>query len=187
MAASSPESTTGTNSHLIGALGPWISGLTRGPYNKATVEAAKARAESHLAYLEKTLASRTFLVGERITLADLFVAISLSFGFAKVLDAEFRATLPNTLRFFHTVVNQSNVAAVVGEPTLIEKAIVFVPPKKEEKKKEAPKPKEEKKPAAAEEEEVAAEAPKPKHPCEALPKPSFPFDEWKRQVNSKSL
>ncbi|GAA5963327.1 hypothetical protein JCM3765_006984 [Sporobolomyces pararoseus] len=183
-AASVQQWTSYTNSHLVGTLGPWISMLAGvKPYNKAVVETNKTKALEHLEYLEKTLASRTFLVGERITLADIFAAITLSFGFAKVLDADIRATLPNTLRFFNTVINQANVSAVVGQPTLIEKAIVYTAPKKEEKKKEAPKPKEEKKPAQ-EEEEVAAEAPKPKHPCESLPKPAMVLDEWKRQYSN---
>ena len=154
------------------------------PYNKAVVETNKTKALEHLEYLEKTLASRTFLVGERITLADLFVAITLSFGFAKVLDAEIRATLPNTLRFFNTVMNQTNVSEVVGQPTLIEKAIVYTPPKKEEKKKEAPAPKKEEKKPAQEEEEPVESAPKAKHPAESLPKPAFAFDEWKRQYSN---
>ncbi|GAA6016002.1 hypothetical protein JCM11491_007140 [Sporobolomyces phaffii] len=177
--------TSWTNAHLIGSLGPWIVQLVGlKPYNKASVEASKAKAIELLQYLEKTLATRTFLVGERITLADIFVAITLAFGFAKVLDAEIRATLPNTLRHFNTVINQENVAAVAGKPTLCEKAIVYTPPKKEEKKKEAPKPKEAAKPAAAEEEEEVAEAPKAKHPCESLPKPAFPLDEAKRQYSN---
>ncbi|GAA5913134.1 uncharacterized protein JCM6883_006535 [Sporobolomyces salmoneus] len=173
------------NSHLIGALGPWILTILRGPYNKATVESCKQRAQDHLAYLEKHLSSRTFLVGERITIADLFVAISLSFGFAKVLDAEFRATLPNTMRFFNTVINQENVKSIVGQPTLIEKAIVYTPPKKEEKKKETPAPKPKAAPAAQEEEEESAPAePKAKHPCEALGKPTLVLDEVKRQYSN---
>ncbi|GAA5934493.1 translation elongation factor EF1B gamma [Sporobolomyces koalae] len=183
-AASVNQWTSWANTALMTSLGPWIVSLVGlKPYNKANVEAAKTRALDNLAYLEKYLASTTFLVGERITLADIYVTIILSFGFSKVLDAEVRATLPNTVRFFNTVVRQTNVAAVVGEPTLIEKAIVYTPPKKEEKKKEAPKPKEAAKPAA-DEEEVAAEAPKPKHPCEALPKPAFPLDEFKRQYSN---
>jgi len=179
--------TSWTNTQFVGALGPWVTQLAGlKPYNKNQVESNKTRSLELLDYLEKTLASRTFLVGERITLADLFVAVALGFGFSKVLDAEVRATRPNTIRFFNTVINQANVAEVVGKPSLIEKAIVYTPPKKEEKKKEAaaPKPKEAKPAANDEEEEPVAEAPKAKHPCEALPKPAFPLDEFKRQYSN---
>ncbi|GAA6063164.1 hypothetical protein JCM10212_005009 [Sporobolomyces blumeae] len=178
--------TSWCNGHIVGNVGPWISTLVGlRPYNKANVESFKERSLQHLAYLEKTLASRTFLVGERITLADIFVAITLSFGFAKVLDAEFRQAHPNTLRFFNTVINQENVSSVVGQPTLIEKAIVYTPPKKEEKKKEAPAPKAAApKPAADEEEDEAPAAPKAKHPCESLPKATLVLDEVKRQYSN---
>lgn len=48
------------------------------------VEASKAKFLAGVAVLEKTLATKTFLVGERITLADIFVATSVSRGFAEV-------------------------------------------------------------------------------------------------------
>lgn len=156
------------------------------PYLKPTVEAAKAKALKSLDYLEKVLADRTFLVGDRITLADLHVYSVLGPAFATVLDADFRKSHPNVTRHFQTVAHQPQVLEVVGkEPTLCEKAAVYTPPKKEEKPKAAPAPKEDKPKAAPAPaaDEVPAEAPKPKHPCEALgPAKSFPLDEWKRQV-----
>ena len=158
------------------------------PYLKPTVEAAKAKALKSLDYLEKVLADRTFLVGDRITLADLHVYSVLGPAFATVLDADFRKSHPNVTRHFQTVAHQPQVLEVVGqEPTLCEKAAVYTPPKKEEKPKAAPAPKEDKPKAAPAPaaDDVPAEAPKPKHPCEALgPAKSFPLDEWKRQVRS---
>ena len=158
------------------------------PYLKPTVEAAKAKALKSLDYLEKVLADRTFLVGDRVTLADIFVYSVLGPAFATVLDADFRKSHPNVTRHFQTVAHQPQVLEVVGqEPTLCEKAAVYTPPKKEEKPKAAPAPKEDKPKAAPAPaaDDVPAEAPKPKHPCEALgPAKSFPLDEWKRQVRS---
>ncbi|GAA5930955.1 hypothetical protein JCM10213_003954 [Rhodosporidiobolus nylandii] len=177
------------NSDLLPTIAAWFRPLVgAAPYQKPAVEAAKAKALKHLAYLEKTLSTRTFLVGERVTLADIFVAAVLFRGFENVLDAEFRKAHVNIVRFWQTVIHQEPFFAVLGgvEPTPVETAVVYTPPKKEEKPKkaaEAPKPKEEKpKPAAAPAAEAApAEAPKPKHPAEALgPASSFPLDEWKR-------
>jgi len=48
-------------------------------------------------------------------------------------------------------------------------------------KEAAPKPKAKE---VEEEEEPAVEAPKAKHPLEALPKPTLPLDEWKRQYSN---
>ncbi|KPV72338.1 uncharacterized protein RHOBADRAFT_65606 [Rhodotorula graminis WP1] len=182
------------NADLLPSLAAWFRPLTgAAPYQKPAVEAAKAKAVKHLEYLEKALASRTFLVGERVTLADIFVASVLFRGFENVLDAEWRKANPNTVRYWQTVIHQQPFFEVLGkvEPTPVETAVVYTPPKKEAKlKADAPAaaaPKKEAKPAAKEEEddEPAAEAPKAKHPCEALGKPaSFPLDEWKRQYSN---
>ncbi len=173
---------------MAGGLGPWFRPLNGSlPYNKAGVEAAKAYTLKQLNYLEAFLADKTFLVGERITIADIFVASVLARGFELVLDAEVRATIPNVLRHFNTVVHQEHFLAVLGgEPTLVEKAITFTPPKKEAKpeqpKKEAPKPKA----AETEEAEEAAPAePKAAHPVAALGNAkSWPLDEFKRQYSN---
>lgn len=61
--------------HLLAGLGAWFAPLIgRIPYNKGAVENAKAAELKQFAYLEKTLADKTFLVGNRITVADIYVA-----------------------------------------------------------------------------------------------------------------
>lgn len=188
------SSSTGANADLLPSIAAWFRPLTgAAPYNKPQVEAAKAKAEKHLAYLEEALATRTFLVGERISLGDIFVASALFRGFENVLDAEWRKANPNTVRFWQTVIHQEHFFSVLGnvEPSPVEKAVVFTPPKKEakpakekaadapKKEKAAPKPKA--KEVEEEEEPLVADEPKPKHPAELLGKPaSFPLDEWKR-------
>lgn len=165
------------------------------PYNKVNITAAEKKTSSLFLVLEKLLQSRTFLVGERITLADIFLANHLVYSFSVLLDESWRSQHPNILRHFHTIVHQPVVAAALGgEPTLIASRVQYSPPKKE-KAPAAPAaaaaPKSEKKKAKKDDDEddeplVAAE-PKAKHPCEALgPAKCFPFDEWKRQFsNSK--
>jgi len=170
-------------------LGPWFRPLNGSlPYNKAAVESAKAFTIKQLSILEAYLADRTFLVGERITIADIFVASMLTRGFELVLDAEVRAAIPNVLRHFNTIVHQEHFAAVLGgEPTLIEKAIVFTPPKKEAKPEAAKKEAPVKAAKAAEEEadEAAPVEPKAAHPTAALGNAkSWPLDEFKRQYSN---
>ncbi|KAG9632199.1 eEF1-gamma domain-containing protein, partial [Aureobasidium melanogenum] len=92
---------------------------------------------------------------------------------------------PNVTRWFETVTNQSIYSDVAEKLEFIEKAIPNQPPKKEaapkaEKPKEAPKPK-----AAEADEEEAAPAPKPKHPLEALGRPTFVLDELKRKYSNE--
>ena len=72
---------------------------------------------------------------------------------------------------------------------MVEEAVKYTPPKKEAKPKaEAPKaaPKAEKKPKDDEEDdEPQQEAPKQKHPLEALPKPTLILDDWKRKYSNE--
>mmetsp|Transcript_19201 Transcript_19201/g.67772 ORF Transcript_19201/g.67772 Transcript_19201/m.67772 type:complete len:753 (-) Transcript_19201:131-2389(-) len=85
---------------------------------KAT-PAATAALKPVLAVLEAHLATRTFLVGERVTLADVAVACTLRDLFATAIGAAERdASLPNLTRWFLTCVHQPAFAGVLGEVTL---------------------------------------------------------------------
>ncbi|KAG0042230.1 Elongation factor 1-gamma 1, partial [Gryganskiella cystojenkinii] len=155
------------------ALGQWVFPLMapdRVPYNKATETSAIEKVKTQFQTLERHLIKRTYLVGERVTLADIAAAISLFNGFKSVFDAPFRKDYPAITRWFTTIVNQPHFKSVAGSFTLCETPLKFVPPKKEkpakeEKPKAAEKPKEEKKPKKKdddEEEETFQDAPKPK-------------------------
>merc|ERR1712066_649824 len=61
------------------------------------------------------LLTRTFLVGERISLADIVVCCTLLSVYKQVLDPAFRKPFVNVNRWFLTVVNQPNVKAVIGD------------------------------------------------------------------------
>jgi len=165
--------------------------------NQAATSKAQADIKKALDFLNGQLSTRTFLVGERVTIADIVVAMSLFYLFQKVLDVNFRKPYTNVTRWFTTIVNQPFVKEVVGEVVLCEKAEVapatFTPkeqpkeaPKKEEKKeekkevkKEAPK-KKEAEPEDEEEEDLEDDTPKKPNVLDSLPKSSMIFDEWKR-------
>jgi elongation factor 1-gamma len=159
-------------------------------YNKKNVdEAAKATGEV-MAVFEDHFLLNTYLVGERITLADIFCAAIVGRGYEMVFDAEWRKGFPNVTRWYQTIANQSAFKEVAGEPKLIAEAIKYTPPKKDEKpkaeaKKEAPKPKAAKPKEDDDEDDEPKEAPKPKHPIEALGKPTFALDDWKRKYKNE--
>ncbi|KAJ5554622.1 hypothetical protein N7513_004581 [Penicillium frequentans] len=143
-------------------------------YNKKVVDEASKAAHNTLAVFENHLTENTYLVGERITLADLFTAALLTRAFATVLDKKYREENVAFTRWYNTIINQAAFKAVFPEPKFAEECIKYTPPKKEEKPK----------PAAAAEEDKPAEAPKAKHPLEALGKPTLALDEWKRQYSN---
>jgi len=149
---------------------------------------AKADIRKVLSILNDYLADKTFLVGERITLADIVVAVSMVYLYKLVLDPGFRKPFVNTNRWFLTCINQPQFQEVIGEVVLCSKMSVAKSSQVEEKKKqEAPKekpkkqePKKKEKKPEDEEEEEEDDTPKSKNPLDFLPPSKFVLDEWKR-------
>ncbi|XP_055626429.1 elongation factor 1-gamma [Toxorhynchites rutilus septentrionalis] len=182
-------------------------------YKKNEVERAKQDLKAALDALNARLTHQTFLVGERLTLADIVVFATLLSAFESLFDPTFRAPFGSVTRWFTTVLNQPQVKAVVKTITLCAKVAEIDPkkviefhaktstaaPKKEKKEKQQPAKKEQpaakKEPEPAEEMDAAdlalAEEPKSKDPFDALPKGTFNFDDFKRcysnEDESKSI
>jgi elongation factor 1-gamma len=169
------------------------------PSDAAATSKAKGDVRKVFDVLNKYLATRTFLVGERLSLADVSVACSLLDLYTQVLDPGFRKAFANVNRWFLTVINQPAIQSVFGNVRLAEKAAAPVEkpvaeekpkaekPKKEEKPK-AEKPKKEEKPPKDEEEEEENEfdddKPKGKNPLDLLPPTTMNMDEWKRTYSN---
>jgi len=167
--------------------------------NVQATNRAKIDIQKVLGYLNKHLQTRTYLVGERITIADIVVAMSLYYLYQRVLDTNTRKGFVNTNRWFNTIINQPNVKAIVGDFTMSTKQEVAsetapvqapkkeekAPAKKEEKPKEAPKKAEKpKKDDEEEEDEYADKEDKKPNVLDSLPPSKFIMDEWKRQYSN---
>jgi len=94
-------------------------------FNKQASERAKNDLKSALSVLDAHLKTRTFLVGERVTLADICCMCNLILPFKWVLDPESRSGFNNVTRWFLTVANQPPAKAVIGETILCSKAATF--------------------------------------------------------------
>ncbi|KAK0543098.1 hypothetical protein OC846_006287 [Tilletia horrida] len=169
--------------------------LSRGayPYSKPLETYHVEQLNRALAYLDSQLQTRTFLVGHRLTVADITVGTALRSLYGRVFGPEVRSKYPNTVRYLNTVINQPALGDVLTKDfAFATESAKFQPAKKEEKPKAAapaaaPATKKEKKPKDDEEEEeplVPAE-PKTKNPLDDLPKSPFILDEWKRQYSNK--
>lgn len=182
------------NTEVLPKLGAWYRPLLGwDQYNKKAVDEASKGAAKVLKIVEEHLLLNTYLVGERITLADLFAVSIISRGFQFFFGTEWRAENPNTARWYETVYNQPIYSDVAAPFKLLDApALNNIPPKGQEKpkkeaKKEAKKeqPKKEAAPKEAKPaEEEAAPAPKPKHPCELLPKTEYALDDYKRYYSN---
>lgn len=177
------------NSEMMPALSGAIRPLMgRDPYNKKSVDESLKVLDKTISVFDQHLLVNTFLVGERITLADLYTTGLLYRGFQNFFDKKWRAQYVNVTRWYETVYNQPIYSAVVDKLNFIDEAIKNQAPKQAPKeKKEQPKatPKPNAKEAEEEEEEEAKPAPKPKHPLEELGKPTFALDDWKRKYSNE--
>jgi elongation factor 1-gamma len=94
-------------------------------YNKQETEKAQNHIKKCLALLNGLLETRTFLVRERVSLADIVLCCNMMMLYAQVLDAKFREPYGNVNRWFTTCVNQPNFVKVLGEFKLCEKMAMF--------------------------------------------------------------
>jgi elongation factor 1-gamma len=170
--------------------------------NQTATNKAKGDIRKVLEILNQHLNDQTYLVGERITLADVVVALHLTSLFQRVLDSGFRKPFTNVVRWFTTLINQPNFKEVLGEVTLATKMEQAKPsehapkeekpkaepkskqekPKEEKPKVEKPKPKKEEEDDGEEKEDIGE---KPKNPLDLLPKSTFDLETWKRTYSNK--
>eukprot|EP01029_Cantina_marsupialis_P028301 TRINITY_DN775994_c0_g1_i1.p1 TRINITY_DN775994_c0_g1~~TRINITY_DN775994_c0_g1_i1.p1 ORF type:complete len:406 (+),score=60.44 TRINITY_DN775994_c0_g1_i1:25-1218(+) len=139
------------------------------PYNAAVEEKSKADFTKAMTILNEHLTLKTFVVGERITLADIVLVCGMMLPLQMVCEKSFRKPFTHVMRWFNTCINQPEFKAVLGDIKLCDKAL------KPAKTEEAPKKKEEKKPAAK-----PAAKKKEAHPLDCLPKSPLVLDNWKR-------
>merc|ERR1712119_44283 len=171
-------------------------------FNKTSTEWAKEDIKKAMTALNEHLLHHTYLVGERVTLADVIVACTKISLYQNVLDPGFRKPFGNVNRWFTTVVNQPQVLKVLGPVKLAEKMAEFdskkfaemkkstgggdaaaAGKKKKEKQPKQEQPKQEKKkkePEPEVAEEMLMEKPKEKDPFAAMPKGNFDMDDFKR-------
>merc|ERR1712209_135558 len=116
----------GADSDVLPAACTWVFpclGIMQ--YNKTASERAKEDIKKAMTALNDHLLHHTFLVGERVTLADIVVACTMISLYQNVLDPGFRKPFGNVNRWFTTAVNQPQVKKVVGAIKLAEKMAQF--------------------------------------------------------------
>jgi len=95
-------------------------------FNKQNHERAKDELKHILQLLNNYLRTRTYFVGERITLADIVVACDLLLLFQWIIESSLREPYPHVTRWFLTMINQKEFQAVLGKDyKLCEKTAQF--------------------------------------------------------------
>jgi len=94
-------------------------------FNKTETERAKAQITKVMKLLDGHLLTKTFVVGERVTLADISLVCNMQSLYEQVMDPSFRKEFQNVNRWFTTMINQPNVKKVLGAVKLCEKMAQF--------------------------------------------------------------
>ncbi|EPY50224.1 translation elongation factor EF-1 gamma subunit [Schizosaccharomyces cryophilus OY26] len=152
---------------------PWALGRLIGPYNANVEKQSQAAVATELTRLNQLLADKTYLVGSRLTLADVFAVNSLMSVIRYVLVKSELAKYANVQRYYTTMYHQCGLDSIVGALEFVEKMPEIPKPKAKEAPKKEQKPAE---PAAA----PAPAAKPPKHPLAALPNGNLNIEEFKR-------
>lgn len=160
------------------------------PFNAAAYEKAKADLAAGLKTLDTYLLTKTYLVGDKITLADIAVASALLYPMKLVCDKAYLKPFGNAVRWFNTCVNQPEFKKVMGTVQLCKKESTA-------KGQEAPKGakneggSKKKKGGGKKEKKEAAPAPKPvkkvEHPYKIMDreaKSPFSMDAWKKTYSN---
>merc|ERR1719473_1910241 len=90
-------------------------------YNPDEAKAVEAGVKNVLKAMDAQLETRTFFVGERISLADIILFCTLLPLFRNVADAAFRKPYANVQRWFLTCAAQAQVTGTIGTVPLCEK------------------------------------------------------------------
>jgi len=161
-------------------LGP-VEG--RFPFDQEANKKAIADVRKVLVSLDAYFVNKTFLVRDRLSLADIVLATALLPGYRVLFDPGFRKAFKNTNRWFSTCINQPHFVDVLGKVDLCDKKPP-APKKEEPKKQEQPKKEQPKaaKPAADDDDDgdipAAAEEKKVK-PFSHLPPTKFNMNDFK--------
>jgi len=124
----------GTNSTEYGQVEQWVDWV-RGdlemaasvwlypiygiiPNCQQATDRAKEDVKRLMCVLNDYLNSRSYLVGDRVTLADIVVACSLVPLYTKVFDEEYRKDFSEVTRWFLNVADQPNFKKILNEITL---------------------------------------------------------------------
>lgn len=167
--------------------------------NYQVIKKAQTDFQQGLQKLETDLALRTFIVGDRLSLADIVLTSILYYPMKFFMDAEYRRSFPNLTRYFSFVVATPSFQRTVGPfvPCVVAQNPLHAggkgkgKGKKQKKQKQAKQQKkQQKKEKPKKEKKPAAKPKKEEDPLKVFLKklrsnrPKMSIDDWKRQYSN---
>lgn len=150
------------------------------PVETETYNTAVKDLKAVIISLNAHLQGKSYLVGERLTVADIVTVVSLLLPFQTALDGGFRKSVaPNVAAWLERVLSVPEVVRRLGHVKLAQKVLKPVAPPKKEEVKAAAKPQAAKTAGAEGAEEEDAKPKKVVDPLDALPPSKLDFMAWK--------
>ncbi|XP_049802310.1 alanine--tRNA ligase, cytoplasmic isoform X2 [Schistocerca nitens] len=109
------------DNHISPAALSWVYSCLGASSLSCNVAQAKKETEKIFEYLNKIFLKKTFLVGERLTLADISVFCAILSLYRHVLEPANQKKFVNVTRWFKTILHQPVVTDVIGPFEFCEK------------------------------------------------------------------
>lgn len=100
--------------HVSPISSPWVYSSLGLSSSGGNVKESRGEVNKIMQVLDNYLLTRTFFVGESVTLADVALFCSLVPLYQHVIGPDTRKNHKNVFRWFQTVLHQPNVASIVG-------------------------------------------------------------------------
>ncbi|XP_076172358.1 alanine--tRNA ligase, cytoplasmic isoform X3 [Ptiloglossa arizonensis] len=116
------------DNHVVPAMSGWIvPSLSENISNnmKGNIKTSKEDLLFSLKKLNNILQTKTYLVGEKISLADIAIFTALIPLYEYVFDSAYRKQYTNLNRWFFTILNQPQVTCVIKHFKLCERAVKY--------------------------------------------------------------
>ncbi|KZF19601.1 elongation factor EF-1 gamma subunit [Xylona heveae TC161] len=109
------------NSELLPPIMAWINPVVgKAPSSPEILAAAEANNEKLISVLEKTLHGKKYLVGDNLTLADLFVVAALARGYQFIFTKKFAEAHPNIHEYYLRVRSIPEYVKTNGEAYVLD-------------------------------------------------------------------
>ncbi|KAM8952295.1 elongation factor 1-gamma-like [Pelodytes ibericus] len=95
------------------------------PYHETSTENAKKTFKKVMSVLDSHLRTRTYMVGERMSVADITIASVLLWPYVLVLDPTFRKPYISMNRWFLTCINNRAFVEALGNVPLCDKVVQY--------------------------------------------------------------
>lgn len=90
-------------------------GFNQIPYHPTVEKDATEKVDKAYSFFDSELKSKSYLVGDALTLADILVGENLAFSYSKFMDEAYRNRFPNLTKYLLNYRNHAKIKEVVGE------------------------------------------------------------------------